>query len=103
MLVKLPEGTVTVLFTDVEGSTDLITSLGDQSAHARLQTQAELVRRQAKEHGGREVRSMGDGFMIAFASARAAVACAVSIQQHLDADNRSHAAEEKVGIRIGLH
>ena len=103
MLDKLPEGTVTVLFTDVEGSTDLITSLGDQSAHARLQTQAELVRRQAKEHGGREVRSMGDGFMIAFASARAAVACAVSIQQHLDADNRSHAAEEKVGIRIGLH
>ena len=103
MTTALPEGTVTVLFTDVEKSTDLRTSRGDDAAHALLQTQAELVRRQVREHGGHEVKSMGDGFMIAFASARAAVDCAVAIQRHLNDNNRSQAAEDHVRVRAGLH
>src|SRR5712692_7136940 len=103
MLEKLPEGTVTVLFTDVEGSTDLRTSRGDETAHALLQRQGEFVRAQIGEHGGHEVKTMGDGFMVAFASARAAVDCAVGIQRCLDEDNRSHAMEDYVRVRVGLH
>ena len=103
MTQQLPEGTVTVLFTDVEGSTALRTSRGDETAHARLQTHGELVRGQLREHRGHEVKTMGDGFMAAFASARAAVDCAVGIQRLLDEDNRSHPAEQHIRVRAGLH
>src|SRR2546427_8739247 len=100
---KLPEGTVTLLFTDVEKSTDLRTSRGDETAHALLQTQGELVRAQIGEHGGHEVKSMGDGFMVAFASARSAVDCAVGIQRRLDENNRPRAPEDHIRVRIGLN
>ena len=103
MTAALPEGTVTVLFTDVEKSTDLRTSRGDDAAHALLQTQSELVRYQVREHGGHEVKSMGDGFMVAFASARAAVDCAVTIQRRLNDNNRSQAPEDRIRVRAGLH
>ena len=103
MTQQLPEGTVTVLFTDVEGSTALRTSRGDETAHARLQTHGELVRGQLREHRGHEVKTMGDGFMAAFASARAAVDCAVGIQRLLDEDNRSHPTEHHIRVRAGLH
>ncbi len=103
MSPQLPEGTVTLLFSDVEASTDLRTTRGDEAAHARFQTQNELIRRQLGEHDGREVKTMGDGFMVAFASARPAVDCAVAIQRCLDEDNRSHAPEEQVRVRVGLH
>ncbi len=100
---KLPEGTVTLLFTDVERSTDLRTTRGDEAAHSRLQTHAELIRRELNEHSGHEVKTMGDGFMIAFASARTAVDCAIAIQRRLDEDNRSQLPEEHIRVRIGLH
>jgi class 3 adenylate cyclase len=77
----LPEGTVTVLFTDVEGSTGLTTSRGDEAARHVLRAHEELVRQQVQEHEGREVKAMGDGFMVAFGSARKAVACAAGIQR----------------------
>src|SRR3972149_5972034 len=102
MLEKLPEGTVTLLFTDVEKSTDLRTSRGDETAHALLQTQGELVRAQIAEHGGHEVKSWGAGFMAAFASARSAVDCAVGIQRSLDDDNRARTPAERIRVRIGL-
>ncbi len=74
MAQDLPEGTVTVLFTDVVGSTDIATRRGDEAAQAILRAQREQVRRQVEEHSGHEVKSTGDGFMVAFASARKAVA-----------------------------
>ena len=59
----LPQGTVTILFTDVEGSTDLATRLGDEAAQEILNAQRELVRRQLEEHSGHiEVEStLGHG------------------------------------------
>jgi len=80
---EIPEGTITVLFTDVEGSTDLTARRGDDVAHAILRAQRELVRQQVGQHSGCEVKSIGDGFMVAFGSARRAVACAASIQRAL--------------------
>ncbi|MDP2949319.1 MAG: AAA family ATPase, partial [Chloroflexota bacterium] len=85
MTQGLPEGTVTILFTDVVGSTDLTTRRGDEAAQEILRAQRELVRHQIEAHAGREVKTMGDGFMVAFASARRAVACAVGIQRALQA------------------
>ncbi len=103
MAQDLPEGTVTVLFTDVEGSTDLTTRRGDDVAHAILRAQRELVRQQVGQHSGCEVKSIGDGFMVAFGSARRAVACAASIQRALYGHNLRQPADDQVRVRIGLN
>ena len=103
MAQELPEGTVTVLFTDVVGSTDLTTRRGGEAAQAILRAQRELVRQQVKRHSGHEVKSLGDGFMVAFASARKAVACAVGIQRALEDRNRSQPLDEQVLVRVGLN
>src|SRR5439155_17658650 len=100
---QLREGSVMMLFTDGVGETALRQIVGVEIAHARLQTHGELVRGQLREHRGHEVKTMGDGFMAAFASARAAVDCAVGIQRLLDEDNRSHPAEQHIQVRAGLH
>ncbi len=99
---ELPEGTVTVLFTNVVGSTDLATRRGDEAAQEILRAQRELVREQIGEHSGHEVKTMGDGFMVAFASARRAVACAVDIQRALDQHSRRQ-PDQELRVRIGLN
>ncbi|UCH86209.1 MAG: AAA family ATPase [Dehalococcoidia bacterium] len=103
MTQDLPEGTVTVLFTDVEGSTDLTTRRGDEAAQEILRAQRELVRQQVEEHSGHEVKSLGDGFMVAFASARRAVACAAGIQRALAEHNSRQPLDQQVRVRIGLN
>jgi len=100
---ELPEGTVTVLFTDVEGSTELTSRRGDEAAQEILRAQRELVRREVERHSGHEVKSLGDGFMVAFGSARRAVACAVAIERALEERSRSQPLEEQVRLRIGLN
>jgi class 3 adenylate cyclase/tetratricopeptide (TPR) repeat protein len=90
---------VTVLFTDVEGSTELRTRRGDAAAQELLRAHEDLVRRLIAAHAGREVKHLGDGFMVAFSSARSAVECAVAIQRGLAEDD----AMREVRIRIGLN
>ena len=96
------EGTVTVLFTDVQGSTELRTSRGDDAAHRILRAQEDLVRHQVEAHSGREVKALGDGFMVAFGSARRAVQCAVAIQRAIHDYNHEH-PDDEVHVRIGLN
>jgi predicted ATPase/class 3 adenylate cyclase len=103
MAKALLEGTVTVLFTDVEGSTDLTTSQGDEVAQEILSVHRELVRGQIQGQGGHEVDTAGDSFMVAFASARKAVSCAVGIQRALEEHNRGQPLEHQVRVRIGLN
>jgi class 3 adenylate cyclase/tetratricopeptide (TPR) repeat protein len=98
---ELLEGTVTILFTDVEGSTNLTTNQGDERARELLRAHDEIVRNQIGKHGGREVKAMGDGFMVAFSSARRAVRCAAGIQKELD-HFRSHNPAQPP-VRIGLN
>jgi class 3 adenylate cyclase/tetratricopeptide (TPR) repeat protein len=100
---EIPEGTVTILFTDVVGSTDLTTSRGDEAAQEIMRVQRELTRLQVEEHSGHEVKGLGDGFMVAFTTARQAVACAVGIQRALDEYNRGQSLDEQVQVRIGLN
>ena len=95
-----PNGTVTILFTDIEGSTRLTEDLGDREWMEVLRKHNEIVRGQLRLHSGFEVKSQGDGFMLAFSSARDALRCAGGIQRAL-ADER--AADHQLRIRIGLH
>ncbi len=99
---SMPEGAVTVLFTDVEGSTDLRTRLGDEVADELLRTHEDIVRDRVAHHGGREIKALGDGFMVAFASPRKAISCAVEIQRALDDRNRTSPGRE-IRVRIGIN
>lgn len=96
-----PDGTVTVLFSDIEQSTELTERLGDQRWLEVLEAHNTIVRAQVAEHGGYEVKSQGDGFMIAFPSARQAVLSAIDIQQALA--RRAANGELPVRVRIGIH
>ncbi|MGH8973782.1 MAG: ATP-binding protein, partial [Acidimicrobiia bacterium] len=93
---------VTILFTDVEGSTDLRATRGDVAAHEILRAHEDLVRTCVTEHGGREVKALGDGFMIAFSSARRALECAVAIQQAVERQQWTTAGGG-VRVRIGVN
>ena len=94
--------TVTVLFTDVVGSTRLRQHQGETAAHEIMNEHNEIVRRQIGEHAGQEVKTGGDSFMVAFDSARKGVECAVSVQRALHEYNCRHPAQP-VKVRIGLH
>ena len=95
-------GVVTVMFTDVEGSTDLTRRLGDEAARRTIENHKLIVREALAEHGGREIDSIGDGFMITFLSTRRAITCAVAINKSLEAHGREH-PDESVRVRIGLN
>src|SRR5205823_10581007 len=90
----LPDGPVTILFSDVEGSTDLRTERGDVVAHGILRAHEEVVRSCVSAHDGREVKALGDGFMLAFASVRKALACAQAIQVGLAERNAASPCDE---------
>jgi class 3 adenylate cyclase/tetratricopeptide (TPR) repeat protein len=94
--------TVTILFTDVVGSVELRTKRGDESAHKLMEKHFDLVRQQIEHHSGQEVKTMGDGFMVAFGSAHSAVNCAVDLQQAL-AEHNFKNPDEQVQVRIGLN
>jgi class 3 adenylate cyclase len=97
-----PDGTVTILFSDIEGSTALNERLGDVRWLELLRAHNRLVRDQVQASGGFEVKSQGDGFMIAFPSARRAIQCAQAIQDAVAADLGKH-SDGPVRVRIGLH
>ncbi len=80
-----PDGTVTIMFSDIEDSTILTERLGDQAWMALLQKHNDLIRTQLRAHGGFEVKTIGDGFMVAFQGARRALECAIAIQRAIAA------------------
>jgi class 3 adenylate cyclase len=90
----------TILLTDLVGSTRLATSVGPVRADDLRDEHFALLREAMASSGGREVKNTGDGLMVAFASASAAVGCAVLMQQMLE--RRYRRAEQQLHIRIGL-
>jgi DNA-binding NarL/FixJ family response regulator/class 3 adenylate cyclase len=96
----LPTGTVTLLFTDVEGSTGLIRQVGDRYGEI-LSDQRRLLRDAVAGHGGQEVDTAGDGCFVAFASARDGVAAAVAAQRAM-ATHR-WPGDVAVRTRMALH
>ena len=97
-----PDGTVTILFSDIEASTALNERLGDVRWLELLREHNRLVRDQVQACGGFEVKSQGDGFMIAFPSARRAIQCARAIQDAGAAGLAKH-PDGPIRVRIGLH
>ena len=97
---ELPSGTVTFLFSDIEGSTRLMQHLGDGWADA-LATHNRLLREAFAAAGGREVDRQGDAFFAVFPRAREAVAAAVAAQRALAAEPWPGGTELRV--RMGLH
>jgi DNA-binding SARP family transcriptional activator/class 3 adenylate cyclase len=98
---SLPTGTVTFLMTDIEGSTARWQQAGD-AFPAALGAHHDLLRQAFAAHGGAELKELGDGFLVAFPSAGAALAGAVAGQQALMA----HSWSEAVGplrVRMALH
>ena len=85
---------ITILFSERAGSSALL-RLGDEAADAARREHFALLRAAIAEHGGREVRSTGDGLMVAFASAVAAVRCAVAMQRAA-----SGAGEDRLSIGL---
>src|ERR1700694_5407603 len=92
--------TVTILITDLVGSTQLESRVGPIVAEQLREEHFGLLRDAVGEAGGREVKNTGDGLMVAFESAAAAVSCAVSIQQRFERRNRS--AAEPLAIKAGV-
>lgn len=97
-----PEGTVTIMFTDIEDSTQWMARLGDSDASLLVKEHNELVRAQVEAHGGHEVKFRGDGFMLAFTSASKGVRCAIALQQEMKAFAARH-PEAPLRIRIGIN
>jgi ABC-type transport system substrate-binding protein/class 3 adenylate cyclase len=94
-----PSGIATVMFTDLEASTEMTTRLGDDAAASLFAQHDRIVRDAIAAHAGREVRSTGDGFLVRFDSARGGVACALSIQRELAA--RDDGLRVRIGIGAG--
>ena len=96
-----PAGVVTLLFTDQVNSTETLQRLGDDAAERLRRTHFALLREVAGAHGGQEVKNLGDGLMVAFASAIDAVACAIGIQQAVHRHRQQ--ADEAFAVRVGLN
>ena len=95
-------GTVTLLFTDLVGWTELLDDLGDDRAAQLRRVHFELLRDVALSHAGQGVKNLGDGLMVAFASSLDAAACAIAIQQAVERYNRREQSVS-LSVRIGLH
>jgi len=90
---------VTLLFTDLVNSTELLRRVGDERAQRIFQAHHKLLRDAVAANGGHEVKWLGDGLMVAFPSAAAAVRCAVAMQQAA----RRRVGGERLVIRVGLN
>jgi hypothetical protein len=91
---------VTILFTDIVGSTELSSALNPETADELRQTHFGLLRTALTAAGGTEVKNLGDGLMVAFSSLSRTLACAVGMQQTVERHNRR--AEHPIAIRVGL-
>jgi class 3 adenylate cyclase len=96
------QGLLTILFTDLAGSTALTQRLGDARAQEVVRAHNTIVRREVQSRGGTEIKHTGDGIMATFPSAARAVACAVAIQQGVRTYGEAH-PEMAFSVKIGLN
>ncbi len=92
--------TVTILITDLVGSTGLASRLGPAAAEELRQEHFSVLRSAIGDTEGREVKNTGDGLMLAFSSSSAAVDCAIAMQQQLELRNAK--AAEQLFVRVGI-
>ena len=97
-----PDGTVAILFSDIEDSTVLTEKLGDARWLEVLREHNAIFREQISRHDGYEVKSQGDGFMLAFPDPCEALECAIGVQRAF-AEREQAGERESLRVRIGLH
>jgi class 3 adenylate cyclase len=97
-----PDGTVAILFSDIEDSTVLTEGLGDERWLQVLREHNAIFREQLARHDGYEVKSQGDGFMLAFRDPWEALACAIDVQRAF-AEREHDGSAEVLRVRMGLH
>ncbi len=90
-----------IMFTDMVGSTEMTTQLGDTMAVELLRAHDAIIRRCLEQHGGAEVKHLGDGIMASFDDVPASVASAIKIQEELASYNNN--SEIPIRVRIGIH
>jgi adenylate cyclase len=95
---SLTGDTMTIVFSDIEGSTERATAMGDEDWYSLLEEHNRIVRSALGEVGGREVKSIGDGFMMVFPSVRRALRFAVEVQRRVEAPDGPD-----LRVRVGLH
>jgi len=94
-----PSAVRTVLFTDIVGHTEMMSRLGDERGRDVLREHERITRKALTEHGGDEVKTMGDGFMASFGSVTKAVECAIALQRAF-AERKS---DEPLSVRVGIN
>jgi pilus assembly protein CpaF len=102
LAVGQTEGTVTIMFTDVEDSTRMLSQRGFTESHEIMKAYEAIIDEKVAEHAGRRIKGLGDGFMISFGSVRHGVECALDIQRAI-AEYSKQNPERKIRIRIGLN
>ncbi|TXL71796.1 DUF4242 domain-containing protein [Vineibacter terrae] len=90
-----------IMFTGMVGSTEMTVELGDVKAVELLKAHDAIVRRSLKQHGGSEVKHLGDGIMASFDHLPSSVECALKIQKEFGAYNES--SGRPIHVRIGIH
>jgi len=91
-------GLRTILFTDIVGHTAMMQRLGDTKGRDVLREHERITRDLLKQHGGAEVKTMGDGFMASFGSVTSAIECAIALQRSFEAREG-----EPLQVRVGLN
>jgi class 3 adenylate cyclase len=94
---------VTLLFTDIVGSTEFFETAGDIAGRQMIQTHNDLLFPLIQTHGGRIIKTIGDSIMASFEDPGRACACAVAMQERLREYNGGRAAQERIRVRMGLH
>lgn len=97
-----PEGIVTILYTDIVESTRLRQRLGDDASQELFRLHDDILREQIVKHRGYEVKTQGDGFMVAFSDVVDAIACGVDIQRAIAEHNREN-PDRELQVRVGLN
>jgi class 3 adenylate cyclase len=95
-------GTLTIVFSDIESSTELAVKLGDEVWFEVLQRHGRLFEAHVGAHGGRIVKHQGDGYMLCFRSARSALLSAIGVQRDLSGTAWSPPGQE-LRVRVGVH
>ncbi|NJN52564.1 MAG: adenylate/guanylate cyclase domain-containing protein [Gammaproteobacteria bacterium] len=101
MRTDLPSGTVTLLLTDIQGSTRLLQRLGAEGYAAALGVHRDLLRGEFANHNGIEVDTQGDAFFVAFPTALDGVQAAIACQRALA--NHPWSTDAAIKVRMGLH
>lgn len=96
------EGTLTIVFSDIESSTEMASSVGDAQWMQVLSEHNKIILGRVAEYGGRDIKSQGDGFMLSFPSARRALIAMIRVQQDITAHAQANPSTG-VRVRIGLH